>query len=335
MNYGKAMLIMMMTMCSVICAKDYLGAELYSTDQVKYGRFEWRMMAANGSGTLSTFFLYYNDSWLGDPEPWREVDMEVLGKDNNAFQSNIITGNAASKITSEEIHSFDTDLTTSFHTYAIEWTPDYIAWFFDGEEVRRSTGQQVIDCRDKPQSYRFNTWISSVPAWVGAFDPAVLPLYQYLNWIKYYEYTPGQGENGSDFSFAWEDNFDSFDTGRWAKGDWTFDQNLVDFSPNNIVVKDGYLILCLTEKNASGHTGETPDDLASAVTSQRPVFAQQKAAPAYRTFIPAVNSQEHMRSRFTTDMYNVLGRKIEGLSGPGNGGTPGSVMIQRVKAENK
>ena len=40
-----------------IAAKDYNGAELYSTGSVKYGRFDVRMRAVSGSGVISSFFL--------------------------------------------------------------------------------------------------------------------------------------------------------------------------------------------------------------------------------------------------------------------------------------
>ena len=61
------------------------------------------------------------------------------------------------------------DAQGAYHTYSVEWTPDYIAWFFDGEEVRRSTGAQVTDCRVKEMSYRFNAWVSDVPSWAVVF----------------------------------------------------------------------------------------------------------------------------------------------------------------------
>lgn len=244
---------------SAAAAKDYNGAELYSINTVKFGRFDVRMRTISGSGIVSSFFTYYNNSYLGSPEPWQEIDIETLGKTNNIFQTNIITGNAASKITSEQVHTFD-NLSQNYHTYTVEWTPQYIAWFFDGKEVRRTTGSQVTACQVKEMSYRFNAWISDVPAWVGAFSPSVLPVYQYINWIKYSKYTPGAGPNGSDFTADWQDNFDSFDASRWGKGDWTFEGNLVDFSPNNIVVKDGYCIICLTKIGATGFSGEVPKD---------------------------------------------------------------------------
>ena len=46
-------------------AKNYKGAELYSTNLVKYGRFDIRMRTISGSGTISSFFLYYDDSYKG------------------------------------------------------------------------------------------------------------------------------------------------------------------------------------------------------------------------------------------------------------------------------
>jgi len=247
-----------------VAAKDYNGAELYSTNVVKYGRFDVRMRTISGSGIVSSFFLYYNNSYLGTPEPWREIDIEVLGKSTNVFQSNIITGNLASKTTSEKLHTFS-NLSKDYHTYSLEWTPNYIAWFFDNVEIRRTTGGQATDCQLKEMSYRFNAWISDAASWAGTFDPSILPVYQYINWVKYSTYTPAAGPNGSDFTLSWTDDFNSFNTSRWAKGNWSFDGNLVDFSPDNIVVKDGYCIICLTRNGQTGFSGEVPKDQGAAV----------------------------------------------------------------------
>jgi endo-1,3-1,4-beta-glycanase ExoK len=245
-------------------AKDYNGAELYSNNTVKYGRFDIRMRTISGNATVSSFFLYYNNSYVGSPEPWQEIDIETLGNHNNIFQSNIITGTAANKITSEKVHTFD-NLSQNYHTYTVEWTPDYIAWLFDGSEIQRSTGSQVTACQVKEMTYRFNAWISSNVGWVGQFDPSILPVYQFINWVKYSKYTPGSGTNGIDFTPEWQDDFDTFNSSRWSKGDWTFDANLVDFSPNNIVVKDGYCIICLTKTGATGFSGTVPKDQSTAI----------------------------------------------------------------------
>jgi len=252
-----------------VFAKDYNGAELYSKNTVKYGRFDVRMRAVSGSAIVSSFFLYYNDSYKGAPEPWQEVDIEVMGKNDEAFQSNIITGTSESKNTSEEMHTFG-NLSQTYHTYTVEWTPDYIAWFFDGEEIRRTTGSQVAECQPKEMSYRFNLWISDAASWAGNFDPSILPVYQFINWMQYSAYTPGAGADGTDFTPEWKDDFDSFSSTRWGKGDWTFGGNLVDFSPENIVVQDGYCIICLTSAAAKGFSGDVPEDHGTSIANRKP-----------------------------------------------------------------
>lgn len=303
--------------------KNYCGAELFSNETIKYGRFDVRMRTISGSGTVSSFFLYYNNSYLGSPEPWREIDIEVLGKSSDVFQSNIITGNATSKITSEKLHTFS-NLATAYHTYSILWTPDYIAWLFDGNEVRRTTGSQVSDCQLKEMSYRFNLWISDQPAWVGAFNESILPVNQYLNYLKYSKYTPGSGPNGSDFTPEWTDNFDSFNSSRWSKASHTFDGNLVDFSPNNVVTKDGYCILCLTKANQTGFNGSVPVDQEQTSIIKTGKFEIVNA-------VPNVNYSNNQKSVF----LSLNGKTVQQrMSGNCNGRTPISTGLWVRKQNN-
>ncbi|HHX15536.1 MAG TPA: family 16 glycosylhydrolase [Fibrobacter sp.] len=245
--------------------RDYSGAELFSLDSYMYGKFEARMYMAAGSGLVSSMFLYYDDSWLGGTDPWVEIDVEVLGKSPESFQSNIISGNAAKKIMSEQHHSLAVPANRTYHTYSFEWTPSYVAWFIDGIEVRRTTAgindpKNQVQALVKQQSLRFNLWSSTVPAWVGAWDENILPVNQFINWVKVYDYTPGLGPNGSNFTLAWTDNFDSFDNSRWGKGNWTFDENRVEMHPDNVSIKDGTLILSITKVGLEGFKGVVPVD---------------------------------------------------------------------------
>ncbi len=252
--------------------KDYQGAELFSSETFQFGRFEARMYMGAGSGLVSSMFTYYNDSYKGGVEPWREIDIEVLGKSPESFQSNIISGSASKKVMSELHHAISPVANSTYHTYAIEWTPDYIAWYLDGQEVRRtdSTSQQVIDLRDKEQNLRFNLWAANLTSWVGAFDPSILPVHQYINWVKVYQYTPKTGPNGSDFTLHWQDDFDTFDDARWGTANWTFTENLTDLVPENVTVSGGTLVLSITRAGLNGFTGTVPVDDGS--TAIRPPF---------------------------------------------------------------
>ncbi|MES2822279.1 MAG: family 16 glycosylhydrolase [Pseudomonadota bacterium] len=241
-----------------VLAKAYKGAEIYSSETHKYGRFVTRMQVAKGSGVLSTFFTYKEGSEQSGAF-WEEIDVEVFGKnDAIEWQSNIIQGQPR-KLT-EEAHTASQSLGDAYHTYTVEWTPTYVAWFVDGVEIRRITGGEFVTSLTHEQSMRFNIWSSTSEAWVGAFNDAILPVYQFINYFEYYSYdTTTQA-----FTLLWRDDFDSLNTSRWGLANWTFTENRVDFAPENAVIKDGVLVLALTHQLATGFTGSVPVDNGSA-----------------------------------------------------------------------
>jgi hypothetical protein len=247
---------------SSVIAKPYKGAEIYSAESAKYGRYVMRMRMAKGSGLLSTFFTYKNGSEASGAL-WEEIDIEVLGK-NDAYQmqSNIIVG--APRQTTEVLHTASQSLADDYHTYTLEWTPDYVAWLIDGQQVRKINGGNFVTGLVNSQTMRFNIWASTSESWVGAFNSSILPVYQFVNYMEYYAYN----SSTKNFTLAWRDDFNNFDTNRWGKADWTFDGNYVDFDPANVVIKDGTLVLALTTENAKGFSGTVPvDGNKSSVTS--------------------------------------------------------------------
>jgi hypothetical protein len=232
-------------------AKPYKGAEILTAATYRFGRIEVRMRTARGPGILSTFFTYKPGS-EGAGSLWEEIDVEVFGKSNGTvWQSNLLTGNP--RMGSEQNHNVGSSLADAYHTYTIEWTPGTIVWKFDGVETRRTNGGQV-DQLTSQHNFHFNLWASDASGWAGAFESSMLPQYQYVNWIRYYRH------EGGNFVLDWTDDFNTFDTARWSKADWTFDGNLVDFDPNNAVVRDGTLILCMTAEGQGGCSGAVPAD---------------------------------------------------------------------------
>ena len=237
-------------------SKEYIfyGAELTGLEKFKYGRFEARMKMAATSGTVSSMFLYYNESYLKKEEPWNEIDIEILGKDPTKWQSNIITREGDPTIskttTSEVIHPFNYDATNEFHLYAIIWTPEYIAWEVDSVEVRRDTlgmsrgthadGDQVKFMTEE-QTLRFNLWSSNTTSWVGKFAPENLPIEQHIDYVRVYSYNEGT----KDFTLSWQDDFDgvALDYSRWSEGNWEMER--VMYRDLNIRVENGYAKLRL------------------------------------------------------------------------------------------
>lgn len=232
-------------------AKPYKAAEIFVVEPELYGKFVMRMRAAKASGIISNFFLWKDGSEM-ESIFWEEVDIEVFGKDNaTTWQSNIITGLGA-KNYSEEIHGGG-NFGDEYHTFTIEWTPDRVRWLVDGTVIRTTNGGQASELRS-PAQVRLNFWPPENPAWVGQWSDGVLPQHMFVNWVEFYSYDNGQ------FKLEWRDDFDYFDNGRWGKADWTFGENRADFSPNNALVKDGYLVLALTREGQEGYNGAPPTD---------------------------------------------------------------------------
>lgn len=301
MNLKKSLTILAMVAASVMAQnKAYSGAELYSNEEWMYGKYEARMMMGATSGTVSSMFLYANGSEIADGRPWVEVDIEILGKAPNSFQSNIITGKSGAQVTSEQHHTVNPAATAAFHTYGLEWTPNYVRWTLDGVEVRKTEGGQVANLTKK-QGLRFNLWASESVDWVGPWDDNKLPVFQFINWVKKYSYTPGQGPNGSDFTLDWTDNFDTFNSQRWSKGNWSFGGNRVDLTPNNIYAQDGMIILALTKKGQERFDGQVPQDNEPAPVSSS---SQQQPASSASLRPQSSNSQPAMSSSEANNPWN-------------------------------
>lgn len=263
----KVLAVLLSVVCGLLSlqlqAKPYKGAEIYSNNSWLYGRYEMRMRVAKGGGILSTFFTYKNQSEV-EGNFWEEIDIEVFGKSNaEIWQSNIILGSTRPTIQSHEEHEVEDSLGDAYHTYVLEWTPDYVAWFLDGVEVRRIIGTSTVTSLTNAQSARMNIWASDSVEWTGEWDDSVLPVYQFVNYIEYKTYNT----TTKLFEGGWRDDFDTFDTLRWSKANWTFASNRVDFAPENAVVKDGILVLALTHESATGYTGTPPVDEPTSSSS--------------------------------------------------------------------
>ena len=229
-------------------AKIYKGAELRTNASFTYGRFETRLRTFQRSGALASFFTY-NDSY--PTTPWNEIDIEILGRYEHDAQFNTITPGQVNHV-GHRYTAFNPAL--DFHTYAIEWTPAYVAWLVDGVEVFHQIGGHVTTLTQS-QKLMMNVWNPIAPGWAGVFDSTALPAFAFYDWVSYASYTPGAGTTGSGNNFTpqWRDDFDAFDANRWTKATHTWDGNGCDFVQENVVYQDGYMILCLTDASHLGY----------------------------------------------------------------------------------
>lgn len=231
-------------------AKPCRGAEYRTRQPLLYGRFDVRMKSAAASGMLSSFFTYAEISSLAE---WNEIDIENMGRYTNESQFNTITPGQVNHV-QRQVVRFNPH--AGFHEYFIEWTPDYVAWGVDGFEVYRQTGDHIATL-NRAQKLMMNIWQPADVGWAGSFSRTTLPVYAYYDWIRYASYTPGTGDN---FTFQWKDDLTTYDAARWDMGTHTWDGNNCQFVRENIVFRDGYMILCLTDSLHSGYGGGAVQD---------------------------------------------------------------------------
>lgn len=235
----------------LVAAKNYKGAELRTKQAYTYGRFEVRLKSAQREGMLASFFTYHDGGGA-----WNEIDIEILGRYSDDVQFNTITPGQNNHVR-HQATSFNPHL--DFHTYAFEWTPQYVAWFIDGVEAYRQIDEHIATLVSE-QKIMMNVWNPAYANWAGRWSDDVVPAFAYYDWVSYASYTPGVGNTGTDNNFTrqWRDDFDSWDQARWEKATHTFNGNNCDFVPENVVFREGMMILCLTAPDNLGYDDRKP-----------------------------------------------------------------------------
>ena len=227
------------------------SAELYRTEPSFYGRFEARLRFAPGEGVVSSFFLWKDGS--SSTTSWNELDYEKTNA-TCRLQTNIWTGTGAQ---SAQSNTPTFDICGDYHTYAFEWTPDYIAWLIDGNQIRKVTGASVAEYTQNASAgmaIHFNVWVGN-SSFGGTLDPTTLPVQQFISWVQYSSYANGA------FQMQWRDEFDgsTIPTG-WAVGTWASPYNLSTHNPANVTFVDGIAVLSMTADDATGYSGTPPAD---------------------------------------------------------------------------
>ncbi len=253
----------LLTLFCLLClgqtvAQDVVGGELFTREAYLYGRFETRMQSVGESGVVSSFFLFNLDLDCNWPAENNEIDIEMTGNSEDVLFTSHYPG------PNYHTDTYDAGFNphAGMHDYAFEWEPGIVRWFVDGELVNVQD-QPFVDELIHPMRIFMNLWVSEIVAWVGPWDPGVLPQESTYDYVRFYQYTPGSGSSGTDnnFTFAWEDSFDNLDLNRWEVSEYKMlGSSLNTFLSTNVVVENGELSLQLTEA--------TPAGAASSVTFQ-------------------------------------------------------------------
>lgn len=198
---------------------DYVCGELRTRDDrlFHYGRFEARIKAPDrttASGYISSLFTYRFDKDPNTATPhdieWEEIDVELEGGRPDKFQANLIYGlDTWEWWRTRQFGAWEDKIDIApadeWRVYAIEWLPDAIRWYVDGDLVRTLSAND-IDCDpaciapqekptpipDNPTTVLMNFWIPTdniQDHFGGNKERNVYPMTTEYDWFRYYEWT--------------------------------------------------------------------------------------------------------------------------------------------------
>ncbi len=155
----------------------------------QYGYFEMRAQLPAGQGLWPAFWLLPEDgSWPP------EIDiMEMLGNNPTMLYTTDHTEVNGTEI-NQGTGTTVANMSTGYHTYAVDWEPDYTTFYFDNQQVYKIPTPASMN---KPMYMTVNLAVGG--GWPGNVDPAVLPANMKVDWVHVYTsnpYTSGGATTG-------------------------------------------------------------------------------------------------------------------------------------------
>jgi beta-glucanase (GH16 family) len=177
--------------CESFAGSRYTSARLVSKGMgdFLYGRFEARAKLPTGLGTWPAIWLLPTNWHYGDWPASGEIDiMEHVG-----FSQDTIHISAHTKAfnhimgTQKTAFRYVPQVSERFHTYRVDWTPDYIEGFVD-DELLFSMNRENKTFAEWPFDQPFH-WLLNVAVggnWGGlkGIDPQAFPAILYIDYVR-------------------------------------------------------------------------------------------------------------------------------------------------------
>ena len=164
----------------------------------KYGRIEIRAKVPSGIGTWPALWLLGRNLLEGTTWPHcGEIDiLETTGANPFQVQGTIHGDGYCGEEGLTKIIQSDKKLSEDFHTFAIQWLPDEIEWFFDGESyntLKKSDTDAIGSLWPFNQEFYLIMNLAIGGWFAGAVDPELQSAELQVESIKYFS-VDGVGE---------------------------------------------------------------------------------------------------------------------------------------------
>ena len=154
------------------------GVAWLSSPATTYGRWEFRARVEQGTGYAPAILLWPDsDKWPVDGE----IDvMEIVDGARGVNHTTVHYGDDDQRIDSMVTGDF-----TQWHTYAVDWQPDSITVYLDGEPIFSTTDPAAIP--HGPMHLAIQLDVGPQGTWIPARDettPDAVSLY--VDWVRLY-----------------------------------------------------------------------------------------------------------------------------------------------------
>ncbi len=178
---------------------DYTSSRIVTRNKFdfKYGKVEVRAILPGGRGTWPAVWMMPTNSVYGGWPNSGEIDiMEYVGYDHGKIFGSIHTEAFNHKIHTQKggVYYGIDDMDTTFHTYSIEWLPDQIRYYVDGDLYYTFNPNSYASCPDS-EEWPFNKdfyLIMNVAIggdWGGVqgVDDSIFPVQMEVDYIRVYQ----------------------------------------------------------------------------------------------------------------------------------------------------
>lgn len=174
---------------------EVVSARIHSKESWTYGYFEARICLPSGRGTWPAFWMLPDDMSGGWPlcgeidimEEVGAVPCETSGSVHCAAYNHI-------KRNGKTVKRMTAEAESEYHTYAVEWTPDYIKYYVDGvhdDSMLIYVNDGMGDTKTWPFDKDFNLILNV--AWGGSWggfkgiDESALPTCMKIDYVRVYK----------------------------------------------------------------------------------------------------------------------------------------------------
>ena len=147
--------------------RKYTSAALSTRHSYRHGRFVADLMPAKVPGLVTGMFLHRN-------APRQEIDIEFAGNDTTKMLVNIFfnPGEEGTRLEygyrgTPELIELDFDAADAFHRYEIDWNPERVQWWVDGELVCERGHWNPTPVPHLPLQFHINPWYTRSSALAG------------------------------------------------------------------------------------------------------------------------------------------------------------------------